>query len=472
MPRKRQVYLLDPKKLDPETIAVTFAKTSRSPQGFREIAAELTAEKSAQFHEKWVVGYGHASVAEHAVLHIGIENVSRLAVESLQSNRLASYTEKSTRYQKWSMDDFYFPDELEEHKLAEVYKNAIQELFLTYEKVFDSLKTLVEKEDPRQKDESESAWENRIRCTCADACRFLLPACSIANVGMTINARSLEHGLCKMLSHPLREIRSIGNELQALCATAVPTLVKYASAKPYLEKICGELRSAEIGDDISDKSSSDWCTLVSHDSKTEEKILAAVLFKFNPIGFKRAREIVAAMSQEEQRNLAERLFKNIGEHEQPIRELEYGDFTFELILDQGAFYELKRHRMMTLTPQPLGVRLGYATPRAIVDAGMQPEYKIAMKTSTNAFEQLHDFNPEVAAYVVPNGFNRRVLLCLNLRSVMHLVSLRTAPNAHFSLRRIAQRMGEILQEKLPLLGKYIRINESENWHTIQDRYFA
>ena len=80
----RQVYLLDPQKLPPETIAVTFAKTSRSPQSFREIAAELTDEKSAEFHEKWVVGYGHASVAEHAVLHIAVENISRLAVECLE----------------------------------------------------------------------------------------------------------------------------------------------------------------------------------------------------------------------------------------------------------------------------------------------------------------------------------------------------------------------------------------------------
>src|SRR5574340_1782461 len=107
MPGKRQVYLLDPKVLSPETIAVAFAKTSRSPESFREIAAGLTAEKSAQFHEKWVVGYGHASVAEHAVLHIAFENISRLAAEAIESSRLASYTEKSTRYQVFERDAYY-----------------------------------------------------------------------------------------------------------------------------------------------------------------------------------------------------------------------------------------------------------------------------------------------------------------------------------------------------------------------------
>ncbi len=114
MPRQRDIYLLSPKALSPETIAVTFAKTSRSPQSFREIALELTDEKSAQFHERWVVGYGHASVAEHAVLHLAVENVSRLAVECLESNRLASYTEKSTRYQLWDSDSYYTPRALAE----------------------------------------------------------------------------------------------------------------------------------------------------------------------------------------------------------------------------------------------------------------------------------------------------------------------------------------------------------------------
>ena len=114
----RQIYLLSPKELSPETIAVAFAKTSRSPESFREIAAELSDEKSARFHEKWVVGYGHASVAEHAVLHIAIENVSRLAVECLESNRLASYTEKSTRYQKWDAQAFFVPSELDGHPFA------------------------------------------------------------------------------------------------------------------------------------------------------------------------------------------------------------------------------------------------------------------------------------------------------------------------------------------------------------------
>ena len=133
MNKLRRIYLLSPKDLSPETIAVAFAKTSRSPQPFDEIAAELTDESSTRFHEKWVVGYGHSSVAEHAVLHLALENVSRLAIETIEGNRLASYTEKSTRYQQWDPEAFFVPEELAGHPLETRFIETCKLLFATYQ---------------------------------------------------------------------------------------------------------------------------------------------------------------------------------------------------------------------------------------------------------------------------------------------------------------------------------------------------
>jgi len=148
MPQQK-IYLLSPKKLSPEVIAVTFAKTSRSPLSFQEIADELSDESSAEFHEKWVVGYGHASVAEHAVLHIAIENISRMAIECIESNRLASYTEKSTRYQKWDADAFVIPPELEGHPLRGEYERTVKMLFQTYADSLTPTRAIIQKRFPR-----------------------------------------------------------------------------------------------------------------------------------------------------------------------------------------------------------------------------------------------------------------------------------------------------------------------------------
>ena len=231
---ERRIYLLSPRELSPETIAVTFAKTSRSPESFREIAAGLSEEQSARFHEKWVVGYGHASVAEHAVLHLAMEHVSRLAVESIESNRLASYTEKSTRYQKWDADAFHVPAELEGHDLGAEYTRICQLLFETYHAALEPVRQIVVERTARRPEETDEALDRRIRSQYVDACRFLLPAAALANVGMTANARVLEHLIRKMLSHELQEVREIGAQIKAVAQLEVPTLVKYADAVPYV----------------------------------------------------------------------------------------------------------------------------------------------------------------------------------------------------------------------------------------------
>ena len=93
----RRIYPLDAGLLTEEQIAVAFAMTSRRPEAFDEIARQVSEEKAADFHERWVLGYGHSSVAEHAVVHLAVENHLAAGVPTDWSdNRLASYTEKSS----------------------------------------------------------------------------------------------------------------------------------------------------------------------------------------------------------------------------------------------------------------------------------------------------------------------------------------------------------------------------------------
>src|SRR5512147_2195308 len=233
---ERRIYLLSPRELSPETIAVAFAKTSRSPESFREIAAGLSDEKSAQFHEKWVVGYGHASVAEHAVLHLAFENVSRLAIEAIESNRLASYTEKSTRYQIFDRDAFFTPPVIAQSPHAALYADTIHLLFDTYFDSIDPVREVILRKYPRHDGEAEKRYEGRIRSKWIDNCRYLLPTATLANVGVTANARVLEHAISKMMSHPLEEVREIGAEVKCVAQGEVPTLVKYAKRSEYLAK--------------------------------------------------------------------------------------------------------------------------------------------------------------------------------------------------------------------------------------------
>jgi thymidylate synthase ThyX len=469
---ERAVYLLDPQKHKPETIAVTFAKTSRSPKSFREIADDLTDDSSARFHEKWVLGYGHASVAEHAVLHLAVENISRLAVEELESNRLASYTEKSTRYQKWDENSFYLPDELKGHRQESTYIAICKHLFSIYRSALPAIRKDVEQDFPRRPDENEEAWEIRIRSEYVDVCRFLLPAASFANVGVTINARALEHSIKKMLSHPLSEVRAIGKEIKQVAQANVPTLVKYADHVPYLQSTRSTITAETEKIHLPEILGGDWCTLIAYDSTCESRIIAAALYRYGKGSYEKLLEWVEHIPPEKKSELTKQLLGKLNTHDIPIRELEHTYFTFDVSLDQGAYFELKRHRMMTQTPQALSPHLGYASPLRFASANLMMDFHAAMNSAREAYEQIAIFNPQVASYVVPNAFNRRVLLTFNLRTADHFIALRTAPNAHFSIRRIACRIAEIIRNTAPLLSQYLRINPTETWQEIEQQHFT
>ena len=466
---EREIYLLSPRALSPETIAVAFAKTSRSPESFRDIAAELSDEKSAQFHEKWVVGYGHASVAEHAVLHIAFENVSRLAIESIEGNRLASYTEKSTRYQKWGSDDFTVPPELTGHALRDEFIDTVRFLFKTYAESLDPVRNLILEHFPRRENEKDEAWDRRIRSKYVDVCRFILPAASLANVGMTANARVLENMIRKMLSHELAEVREIGARVKEVAKSEAPTLVKYADAVPYLMETMQEIGKLETRDLKS--SHWEWCSVIDYDGEGEKKVLAAALYRFGEMAYTDALAYINTLDTSQLEKLAASLLTRLGKFDVPLRELEYCTYTFDLVMDQGAYAEFKRHRMMTQTTQKLTTRLGYATPRLITEAGFESQYEAAMESASQLFEKLYQFNPNVAQYIVPNGFNRRVLAQFNLREAFAFCQLRSAANAHFSIRRVAQRIYEEMARVHPLLTKYMKLHD-ETWQGVEEVHFT
>lgn len=470
---KREIYLLSPRALSPETIAVAFAKTSRAPESFREIAAELSDEKSAQFHEKWVVGYGHASVAEHAVLHLAFENISRIAVETIESSRLASYTEKSTRYQKWGQDDFTIPPELDGHPLRDEFIQTVKFLFSTYAESLDPVKNLILNRSPHREKEGDEAYDRRIRSQYVDSCRFILPAAANANLGMTANARVIEMVIRKMLSHPLAEVRQIGETVKEVAKAETPTLVKYADAVPYFVETTTEitLTPCPSPSERGVGAREDWCNLIDYDKDGEKKVLAAALYRFNQMPFADALAHVKSLKKKERAELADTLLRRLTRYDIPLRELEYSTYTFDLVMDQGAYAEFKRHRMMTQTPQRLSTRLGYTIPVLVTESGFGAKYETAMESAARMYEKLYEFDPNVAQYVVPNGFNRRVLAQFNLREAFAFCQLRSASNAHFSIRRVAQRIYEEMARVHPLLTKYMKLHD-ETWQGVEENYFT
>jgi thymidylate synthase ThyX len=95
-----------------------------------------------------------------------------------------------------------------------------------------------------------------------------------------------------------------------------------------------------------------------------------------------------------------------------------------------------------------------------------------MEMAHQTYQEISDWNSDVASYIVPNGYNRRLLLRANMRSLDHLINLRSAQNAHFSVRRITQRMADDLSKANSLLGLWLRKNQNETWQSIENQFFS
>ncbi len=268
MNAKLRVYSLS--EYPEELVAVAFAKTSRSPEPFDQIIKELNTESAAKFHEKWVLAYGHSSVAEHAVVHIAVENASRLAVDVLEATRLASYTEKSTRYQVLTKELTYTPELEGEYR--EKYLETIEFLYSKYNEAIEKLTKYFERAEPQGDPKKREA---DIKLKVIDNARFLLPLSTYANVGVTVNTRALKHMISKMLSHPLEEVKTIGEQMKEAAKKVIPTLIKQTEKSEYLERVNLMEQKTEV-------SSTNYSVrLVEYEKDAEERVVASILYKFS-----------------------------------------------------------------------------------------------------------------------------------------------------------------------------------------------
>jgi len=478
---EKPIYAL--KNLPEEVVAVLFAYYSRSPGSLRrnllkliteqdiDLAARLSAssleeteltaaqEKARQFHEKWVVGYGHASVAEHAVVHLAIEDVSIIAAKLIEDTRLASYTEKSTRYVLFDDEKFFRVPRLMQSPCATLYEDTVRLLLNTYvtlvPKVIDSIKV----RGARRSTQSERAYDTACRARAYDLLRYLLPASTLTNLGLTINARALEHLLSKLLSHPLEEARDIGTAVKIEAEKVVPTLLKYADYNPYVAATEQVMR--QLGEELcaaDETLETPAVSLVRFPEDAETQLAAALLYGYTGGAWVQIVERVDKLGPEARQRIIDEYLRRRGPHDQPLRALEHLYYTFDIVLDYGAFRDIQRHRMATQTRQEVSTRYGYSVPDDLIAYGFGDVFQTGMDRAAEAYNRLAAAYPLEASYVLPLAYRMRVLFTWNLRELFHFIQLRSAKQGHFSYRHIAQQVYGEIERVHPTLARYIRVD--------------
>ncbi len=472
----KSIYVIH--NLPPEVVAVLFAYVSRSPNSFRDNLLTLikqkdieingvgeavdysqAKEKARSFHERWVVGYGHSSVAEHAIASVAIEDVSIIASKIIEDNRLASYTEKSTRYQIFDKSRYIRPRKIMESKHADLYIRTMDLLFDTYSEFIEVLLKHMRELYPRLEGQPEKVYENIIKARACDVARYVLPAGTLTNLAMTGNARVMEHAITKLMSDQLEEAQEIGRQVKEEVKKIIPTLVKYADRNSYMAETCALIEEDCKGMDLADNGKS--VQLVDYDRDAYDKLAASITYRCCKGPYQEALRHVKSLSLTEKEKIIDDYLKRMGRHDYPMRELEHIYYTFDILVDYGAYRDIQRHRMCTQTTQDLTTKHGYSIPPELKDLELEEKYIDCMEKAAAAFKAIWADLPKEAQYVLPLAYRKRTLFTWNLRELFHFIKLRSGREGHISYRKIAWEIFDEIEIVHPLLAKYLKVDKSQ-----------
>ncbi|MCZ6555542.1 MAG: FAD-dependent thymidylate synthase [Candidatus Dadabacteria bacterium] len=461
----RDIYTVS--NIPEEVIAVIFAYVSRSPKGFRENIGtviqeeQLGQERAAKFHEKWVLNYGHASVAEHASVHVGIEKVSRLFSSILElSNEYMSFTEYSQRYQSPAKGDFFTPEELDQHsslknKYIQLNNYQYDLYFELNGKLFEFLKDTV----PTPEGIEERLHHRALEKIAFEDARYALNLATYTNLGMTANARAIEDSLTKLLSSRYPEVRKRAQEIKEEVRFSVPTLVKYANENKYItetrdiiegltKKIIGQSR-VETSNETYEVNLLNWTGKDSPDPEAVaiDTMVKAILFEHLALGYEDIDKDLSGRSLEEKLDILKKSLEKLGKFDNPVNALKLVKYEVEFVISEACWHQLLRHRKVNWITKEPGIQSGITIPPHIEKSGTQDLLRKAVSESENLYHELLNQNlTEVASYVVTNAHNRRILGTFDLWELYHLINLRMSKGAQWDIKNItgllAQQIGK------------------------------
>ncbi len=403
----------------PETLSAAYARISRDPRPIPELRQEACreVEKARASNRRIVFQYGHGSVAEHAVFNFDILGVSRLAAEALQDFRLASFTEKSQRYIHIGKD-LVIPRDLQESS-RELFSGTAESLFERYEVLLRGLKGNGLNEE-RAKEDS----------------RYILPLATSCQMGMTVNARELEHMVRRLSCHPLAEVRDIASRLLELAMKAAPSLFLFlqpTAMDSYAHSHCP----------VSDSAEEEVVITSCHDDSRIGRLLIQCM---EGVSLEKAQVMWSEMDEDSREELFLSALEGLGIHDSVPRQWEFFQAEFQLIVSASAYAQLKRHRMCSRLTSVYDPVLGVTVPESVLNSGMEEIFSEGVMEAEKAAGEMGQLYP----YLLTNAHRRRAVMCMNGRELYHFSRLREDEHAQWDIRRTAGRVMDLLRERAPL----------------------
>lgn len=428
----------------PEVLSAAYARISRSSKSVTELrsAARIDVEKARNSNWEIVFEMGHASVAEHAVFNFDVIGISRYLAEFIQRSRLASFTEKSQRYV--TLDgDFVLPVEIEQSKHKAEFLSHMQLSFALYSKLYEELK--IQKAKQQQ-------WTSKrdLEGAAKEDARYILPLCTKTQMGMTINARSLELLLRRLAVLPLQEAQELYKMLFEEVKSVAPSIVRFVEADDFTYKKLHLKTGLQT-----QPSDLNEIHLIDFTHHPDAHILAGILFEQKGGSFKDVLKLVKNMNRAELQELWSEVFRGIKSWHKMPRAFEMADFTLELTMSSSCYAQFKRHRLCTIIKAPYSIKDGFVIPPSIQAKDRIKQIKEVLQKAEKLSIKLGIINPMLYPYILANAHRVRVVAKMNLREIYHFVRLRSDEHAQWEIQILSNQLKSIVQKRCPQAGKWL-----------------
>lgn len=433
-------------KQSPESVAAAYARISRSKKAVDELRKDSIkeVEKARKSNESIIFDMGHNSVAEHAVFNIDIIGVSRLLAEYIQKSRFASFTEKSQRYVRLN-GDYVVPQELQLAKKDESFCCLIERMNRVYCSLYEKAQKHLEIQFPK---ESKKIQEGRAK----EDARYILPLATETQMGMTINARSLEHLLRRLDGLKLQEAKDLHYQIESQIKGIAPSLVRYT----HNDKMGEQLTiTDEDKKTVSQKEVKCSAKLVSCTANADREVLTNMLYEETEEDFTHIQQEVSTYSIKRMKELYQQVFTNIKPYQSVPRAFESVHFSFELQISASCFAQLKRHRILTVLRKPYNIEDGYVVPPLFHEMGCGNEFSELYDAIKETYKEITAINPLLGNYLLPNAQIVKAVIHGNLREFYHFSRLRSDQHAQWEIQVIAHEIDSYLRQEAPLSTQWL-----------------
>lgn len=433
----------------PETLSASYARISRDPRSADQLraAARAEVEKARKSNRTIIFKMGHHSVAEHAVFNFDVIGLSRRAIEEIEKFRLCSFTEKSQRYIKLE-SDFVIPQEIKKAGKEDVFIQTIREQNTLYHRLYKKLKSYFYKKYP------DRAQNKKIHSVldgwAKEDARYIVSLATEGQLGMTINARNLELMIRRFSSKNLAELREFNRKIYKLAKEVAPSIILFTEPNDFdaetYQELGEQVEAFHFGKDKNEKD----VRLVYYTPDADIKLVASLMHTTSQNSFLQCIEKVYGLNEEKRRDIIKAALKHMEFYDAVLREFEYGDLVFELIVSAACFAQLKRHRMATITSQKYNLELGVTVPPSVKEVNAEKDFMQMIEKTNHIYKDLAGNTESGAEYILTNAHRRRVLIKMNAREFYHFSRLREDKTAQWEIRRLANKMSEKARQVMPL----------------------